>query len=404
MTDEQLFALLLRAAGNARRHNRYGKDAAEFEANWCPNLVRMMETLKRRDLRVDRNYTFLVSVPKWREIFATDFAGRVADHLLCDILAPYVEHELHERTFNNRPGMGLDGAINRVIEDIAEVSLGYTRTAWVIKWDLKGFFPNANCDYMERCFCEIIDRYSDDISARYGDEMAAMLRWLAMITIQCNPTAHCERLTPLHMWRDHIRPDKSLFTKAPGRGVPIGRMTSQIGMGLYINSEVQWLNTVAGLRTTLFMDDGVIVVPDEQKDYALTILSELRQRFREKGVEMNERKFYCQQYWKGLEFLGSHIRPGRIILNDATWHRCLSSIARLNATPERLKPRLAPHLVATVNSYMGLLRRRTSYKRIKTLRRRVNEVWTHLTEWRADGLALRLTQTDLLPKCRTNKN
>ena len=49
----------------------------QFEMNWAPLLVRLMRELRARTFRILHNYTFLVSIPKWREIFATEFVGRL---------------------------------------------------------------------------------------------------------------------------------------------------------------------------------------------------------------------------------------------------------------------------------------------------------------------------------------
>jgi hypothetical protein len=340
-----------------------------------------MRELRTRTFRILHNYAFLTSIPKWREIFATEFAGRIIDHILCDILKPYIERVLHARTFNNREGMGSQAAINQVIEDIFEASDGYTGTAWVIKWDLQGFFPNANCDYMESCFVKVIDTYRDNIAAEYGDWMPPFLKWLAMIAIHCQPAKHCELRTPRHLWDEHIKPEKSIMNKPDGIGVPIGRMTSQEGMGLYINGEVKWLNDECGIRTTVFMDDGTMVVPDRLKGYALSLIPELRRRLAAKGVRMNNRKFYCQQYWKGLEFLGSHIKPYRIILNDSTWQRCLARIEEYNQLSTVEKYRELDRFISTVNSYTGLLKNRTSYRRICQLREAIADDWWVWLDW-----------------------
>jgi hypothetical protein len=108
-------------------------------------------------------------------------------------------------------------------------------------------------------------------------------------------------------------------------------------------------------------------------------MPKLRQRLNEKGVQMNDRKFYCQQYWKGLEFLGSHIKPKTVILNDATWSRCLARIEEYNAIEDKYF-----HLdkfMSTVNSYTGLLKNRTSYKRICKLRDKIHQEWWQWLEW-----------------------
>ena len=381
MTDILFFALLLRIMFSTRKNKRYGRDAMAFEVNWAPLLVRMMRELMQRTFRILHNYAFLVSVPKWREIFATEFVGRIADHLLCDILKPWIERVLHSRTFNNREGMGAQAAINQVVEDIYEASNGYSEVAWAIKWDLAGFFPNADCTYMESCFVRVIDTYHDEIAAKYGDWMPSFLKWLAMITIHCQPAKHCELRTPRRLWYEHIKPEKSIMNKPCGIGVPIGRMTSQTGMGLYINDEVAWLNDECGIRTTVFMDDGVMIVPDRLKDYALSLLPELRRRLSAKGVRMNDKKFYCQQYWKGLEFLGSHVNPYRIILNDKTWEQCLERIGEYNHLSTSDKYNELDRFISTTNSYTGLLKNRTSYGRIMQLKATIDSQWWLWLDW-----------------------
>ena len=381
MTEVRFFLMLLCVMFSTRKNKRYGRDSVAFESNWAPLLVRMMHALTERTFRILHNYAFLTSVPKWREIFATEFAGRIADHILCDTLKPWIERTLHPRTFNNREKMGSQAAINQVIEDICEVSNGYTETAWIIKWDLASFFPNANCDYMESCFIKVIIRYHDEIVEKYGAWMPSFLEWLAMVTIHCCPSKHYERRTPKYLWDAHVNPEKSILNKPDGIGVPIGRMSSQEGMGLYINDEVVWLNEDCGIRTTVFMDDGVMIVPDRLKGYALSLLPELRSRLVAKGVKMNDHKFYCQQYWKGLEFLGSHIHPWSVILNDSTWSRCMARIREYNELGIADKYCELNHFVSMVNSYTGLLKNRTSYQRIITLKNTIDNKWWTWLGW-----------------------
>ena len=165
-------------------------------------------------------------------------------------------------------------------------------------------------------------------------------------------------------------------------------MSSQTGMGLYINDEVRWLNDECGIRTTVFMDDGVMVVSDRLKAYTLSLLPELRRRLATKGIRMNDRKFYCQQHWKGLEFLGSHIRTGRIILNDSTWERCLSRVEELNNLPRHEKYNHLDRFISTINSYTGLLKNRTSYRRICQLRDAIATDWWAWVKWDARRLCV----------------
>lgn len=383
MTEDEAFGFLVRVMYDTRQNKRYGGDSVAFEWHWSSRLVRMLDALLTRTFGIDWNYAFLTSYPKWREIFATIFQGRMADHLLCDTLSTYIEQELHDRTFNNRKGKGAQAAMNQVIEDICEVSNGYTEPCRIIKWDLKGFFPNALCSEMQRFFEKVIDKYAEQIAADYGEpELPPFLKWLAMKCVNSNPAAHCELRTPRRLWDLHIKPEKSLLmTCDPSKGAPIGRMSSQNVMGLYLNDEVKWLNDECGIRSTLFMDDCVEVVPEYLHQYALLLFQELRRRLAIKGVILNEKKFYDQPYQHGLEFLGSHIHPWSIILNDKTWARCLERIVEYNHIPAWEKYAYLDHFIATVNSYTGLLKNRTSYNRIMQLKAAIGDDWWQWLDW-----------------------
>lgn len=370
-----------------RKNKRYGRDSVAFERRWASQLYSDTQARLERTFRIEENFAFLTPIPRWREIFATCASGRNADHELCDALEPYIERELHERTFNNRIGMGSQAAINRVMEDVFEVTQGYTRPARIIKLDLKGFFPNANLDVMEQFFLRIIDKYQDGIIANavmsgacppaYAAEYPAYLRWLAMVVIHCCPTRHCELRTPRALWHENIAPEKSLFGKPDGIGAPIGRLPSQKGMGLYVNDEVRWLNDDCGVRTTCFMDDFVMAVPENRHCYVLSLIPVLRQRLAAKDVRLNEKKFYDQPSQRGLEFLGSHIRNNRLHLNDCTYRRGMERLREFNSLPPREKHLHLESFLSSVNSYFGLLKNRTDHNRLMTMLRSVDTGWWH---------------------------
>lgn len=264
---------------------------------------------------------------------------------------------------------------------------------------------------MERCITDVIGRYEAEIDAEHGDGYAGFLRWLAMICIHCNPAAHCELRTPPHFWREHIEPRKSLFAKPEGDGAAIGRLVMQHAMGLYINDIVAWLNDDCGIRTTFFVDDGVMVVPEERHRYALSLMPAIRRRFAEKGLHLNERKFYDQPYRYGMEFLGTHVKPYRIHLNNTTCGRAVGRVRELNAIPDGQKLRHIGKFISCFNSYTGLLKNRTDYGRIVKLKGMVAAKWWEYLQW--DGRRLCVvarpgfTRRDLLlgrfRRCRSRR-
>lgn len=371
MTDKERFAQLTDVYFDTRRNKRYGRDSMVYEMSWIANLVRDFRDRKDRSFRILHNYAFLVSVPKWREIMATEFKGRLLDHEICEIAIPEGEKILSDCSYNNRKGKGAQAAINHLIENIYRASEGYTKPARVIKLDLKGYFPSALWDVAERC----IDR-SLDLSGR--DDLD-YYKWLAMVAIHCNPAAHCELRTPRRLWAEHIPPEKSLLAKPEGEGAAIGRLIWQTAMGQYINDEILWLTEECGLLVVCFVDDIVITVPEHLHEYALGLIPELRRRLAAKGVRLNEKKFYDQPYGHGVEFLGSHVKPWRVHLNDSTCARALSRVDELNRIGD--KASRLDELVASVNSYTGILKNRTEHRRTQEVREALDPAWWEFVFW-----------------------
>lgn len=392
MKEKQSFAHLTDVYFDTRRNKRYGRDSMAYEMSWTANLVRDLREREDRTLRIRHNYAFLVSVPKWREIMATEFRGRLIDHEICEVVIPEAERILSPCSFNNRKGKGAQAAINQLVENIYEASDGYTRPARIIKLDLKGYFPSALWDYAEKCIQGVLD-----ISVHPEVDY---LKWLAMVAVHCNPAAHCELRTPRQLWREHISPDKSLLARPEGEGAAIGRLIWQTAMGLYINDEIRWLTEECGLLVVCFVDDIVITVPERLHGYALGLIPELRRRLAAKGVRLNERKFYDQPFGHGVEFLGSHIKPYRIHLNDDTFGRALSRILELNAFAGDVDH--LDELVSSVNSYTGLLKNRTERRRTQAVRAALDPAWWEFVEWDERRQCIRCrsgyTKTDRLNK------
>lgn len=371
LTEEKRFVNLYRLMKKTRKNKRRGKDSVEFEINWAPLLVRALDDRDDRTLRILHNYAFLAPRPRWREIFATEFGGRMIDTEVCEVVIPEADKILSPFTFNNRKGMGSQAAINQLMENIYEVTEGYTKSARIVKIDFSGYFPNAVWLIAEKCIDEVIDQTD------LNEDTKMYLKWLAMISIHCNPAAHCELRTAPYLWKEHIAPAKSIRTKPEGIGAAIGRLIWQTAMGLYINDEILWLTEECGIKLVCFVDDIVFVVSEEHHQYLLSLLPELRRRLTKKGVTLNEKKFYDQPYYHGCEFLGSHIRPNRIHLNNKTYDNAIRSIEKMNES--RYKDIDA--MVDTFNSYSGLLKNRTDYKRLLELRDKLSPEWWQWLEW-----------------------
>lgn len=103
----------------------------------------------------------------------------------------------------------------------------------------------------------------------------------------------------------------------------------------------------------------------------LTLIPELRARLSSLGAELNESKFYCQHYTKGVECLGLHIKRGRIHLNARTINKALRKAKSLpRACDENVDK-----VLSSLNSYGGMIRQTNGYKQIERLYQALSEGW-----------------------------
>ena len=342
---------------------RRSEDAVIFEIDYERRLSRLLEAINERTYRANANYTFVSMRPKPREVFACELEARLIQWYIIWRILPILEETLTDRTFNNRKGMGTDAAIRRIYDDIVEVSDHCKRDAYVIQWDLQGYFPNARTEVAAHQLQRLVREHYE------GFDKEDLL-WFIMISCNALPQKHCYRKSPREMW-ELIEPGKSLFNKPDGIGGAIGFLIWQVAMNLYLNDVDKWAIEEMGLHYVRFVDDTVIVV--QNKEAALLLLPLFRQKYAEYGCKMHPRKFYCQHVSKGVKILGSVIKGGRVYIQNRTIRNATRRIHHLNKTPN--KRAHLDNFIDTVNSYFGLLKNRSEFRAIQRLHDTVNASW-----------------------------
>lgn len=325
---------LYRSYKNSRKGKRRSADQVRFELNQFERLSRLCDQLNRHEYTPDSNYCFIHKREKSREVWASEVELKIIQAIIDSAIRPLIEKKLTNRTFNNRVGKGTHAAINQVIEDIAEASDGYANEAWIIKIDLKGYFPNIN----QRIAWELTEQLISESTYPDKDE----LWYLASIVNYVNPQFNSHRRSPIHRWNDEIPRYKSLFDKPFGTGAAIGFLYWQVMSNYYLNGIDQWIISNITPHYVRFVDDMVMVVRNKS---ALAMLPMLRAKLDKIGVSVHPKKFYCQHFAKGLEFLGYHIKPRAIHLNRKIVSRAF-------------RPRHcgSEKLLCIINSYMGMIK------------------------------------------------
>ena len=357
-------------------NKRRSEDSILFEMNLERNLVKLSDDINNRTLQPTA-YTFISKNPKPREVFACDMGSRVCQHYVEKRLRPLLEASLIYPTFNNRKGKGATAAINNLIEDIYEVSEGLTsERCWILKLDMSGYFPNVNQDIAYEQLRDLIERNYE------GGDMDDLL-YLLQVSIFSYPTEHCYKKSSPDEW-ELIEPAKSLFNKPMGIGGAIGHLIWQCAMTYYINNICHWLVDDCGLHITVYMDDIAIVT--NNKESTLALIPELRERLSEIGVTLHAKKFYCQHYTKGVEFLGKHIKMDRCYVNNRCRRNMLQRIDQYN---EVIKPRNVDRFVSTINSYLGQFKTANGYTIICQALRRIRRRWWRYVEYDKERICVR---------------
>ncbi len=212
LTDIAAPANLEAALWAAARGKRARPDVAAFLADAPRALGRVQAALLAGRLPVGESRSFAIRDPKPRIIHAAPFPDRVAHHALIRLLEPRLEQALVPTSFACRPGKGTQAAV-----------LHARRMArhwpWYLKLDVLHYFPAVPHD-----------RLLALLARRFKGGVLDLIAWL------------------LGRHQD-----------LPGRGLPIGALTSQHFANQYLGEADRYaLGLLACAGHLRYMDDLVL--------------------------------------------------------------------------------------------------------------------------------------------------
>lgn len=140
-----------------------------------------------------------------------------------------------------------------------------------------------------------------------------------------------------------------------GVGLPLGNVTSQIFINIYMNELDQFIKRELKIRYFIrYADDFVILHTD--KNYLINLIPQIS-RFLEKELKLSlhPNKVFVKTLSSGVDFLGWVYFPHHRVLRTATKRRMFRKLEQ-------------KHTKGTITSYMGLLKHGDTYKLIKQLK------------------------------------
>lgn len=334
---------------DCRVHKSRTINCIKFELDVEGNLLDMLNSINNRTYKPQRSICFVVTRPKYREVFAADFSDRIIHHYIRLRLESIIERKFNDRTFNCRVGKGTIAGVNQLQEDIKVCSNNYTKDCYVATIDIQSFFMSIPKKLVEDMVIDLIEKEYD------GDDKDDLI-FLCHVVLSHNPEENCIRQSSDAMW-DNLPASKSLFTNERGRGMPIGNLPSQMFANFLLN-EVDWaIETVCHIMYHgRYVDDIYLV--DSDKEKILKAIPIIRAKLESLGLKLSPKKFYLQHYTKGVDFTGAIVKPGRVYPLNRTVTSFKHSVKRLNKCTNVGQIMRA---LASVNSYLGILRHYDSY-------------------------------------------
>ncbi len=354
---------LFKAYFDARKNKRNTTNAIAFEKYLEPSLFALANEIVEQKYKLKPSICFIVHKPVKREVFAADFRDRVVHHFIYNYIAPIFEKIFINDSYSCRKGKGTHYGIKRIDKFIRSCSQNYTKTCYILKLDIKGYFMAINKSILyEKIKKELIkNKYKIDFNLK-------LVLYLIEKTIFNNPTKNCIIKGKKQDWYN-LPKTKSLFFTQPNCGLPIGNLTSQLFGNIYLNEFDQMVKKELNIKYYgRYVDDFIIIHSD--KDYLKSIISKISDYLQEKlKLTLHPEKIYLQDCSKGVKYLGAVIKPHRIYIANRTKGNFYETIKQqnkiicyYNPTEEDQK-----YFQNSMNSYLGIMKHAKTYKLRKNM-------------------------------------
>ncbi len=310
---------LLEAWKEFLKGKRSKKDVQEFQYRLSDNISALHADLKNKTYVHGGYYAFNISDPKPRNIHKASVRDRLLHHALYRKLYQVFDpHFIHD-SYSCRKWRGTHRALKRFREFANKVSNNNTTTLWMLKCDVRKFFASVD----HKILGKILKKYINDPDV------------LDLI----------ERVTD------------SFISMAKGKGLPLGNLTSQLLVNVYMNEFDQFMkHDIKAKHYIRYADDFVIMSTD--KEWLLEILVKIDSfLYGQLALRLHPNKVSIKTFASGIDFLGWVHFPDHSLLRTITKKRMFKG----------LKVNHNRHEV--VQSYLGLL----TYGNAEKLKKKVRE-------------------------------
>lgn len=296
---------LLEAWKEFLKGKRGKRDVQEFQMNLMDNILDLHRDLARREYRHGDYHAFNISDPKPRNIHKASVRDRLLHHAVYRVLYPFFDSKFIHDSYSCRANKGTHKAMKRFESFFRKESANNTRTCWVLKCDVKKFFASVD----HQTLMSILEKHLLDPDTT----------WLFGRIIE------------------------SFHSGVPGRGLPLGNLTSQLLVNIYMNEFDQYAkHKLKAKHYIRYADDFVILSKDKSRLEADIQFIDVYLKEKLK-LELHPDKVFIKTFASGVDFLGWVHFPDHRVLRRATKQRMMRNMAKAPSKETRA-------------SYLGMLK------------------------------------------------
>lgn len=291
---------------------------AQFSLRFMDNILELRSDLINKTYKHGSYHAFKINDPKPRDIHKATIRDRIVHHSIYRILYPYFDKKFIFDSYSCRNDKGTHKALNRFRDLARKVSKNNTKTAWVLKGDIRKFFATIDQQVLKNILRKhIVDK---DIM------------WLLEQVINSFHTENNEKV-----------------------GLPLGNVTSQLLINVYMNEFDQFLKRKLKVKHCIrYADDFLILYTD--KLYLENLIPKISEYLKsELKLSLHPNKVYIQTFSSGVDFLGWVHFPHHRILRTTSKRRMF----------RRLRQKSSDETLA---SYLGMLKHGNTHKLVKRIK------------------------------------
>ncbi len=270
-----------------RKGKRKRLEVMLYERNLERNIFCLSGNLLSKKYKHGVYEQFKVTDPKLRRISKACVQDRLVHQAVVSGIESSFEKRFIYDSYSCRSGKGTHAAVARLRSFLGKESRNNTRTTYVLKCDVKRFFDCLDHGIL----MALINRVVKD-----SDTL-----WLI----------------------EEIVDSFSIF---PGKGVPLGNLTSQLFANIYLHELDRFIKNDLGIKYYVrYCDDFVIVDSDSRYLQGLIPILEgfLRNYL---NLCLHPNKITLRTWNSGMDFLGYILKPDCTLLRTKTKNRALRRV------------------------------------------------------------------------------